>query len=370
MLTVISTILVIVIILYILGAYWEKISTKNVFLDAYSNKFRINENDKIQLIIEISNKKIVLLPIIKIILNVPSNLKKENYSLNSSSNKNTYDYKMITSLLSFQKVKRRTEFIAVKRGYYLLDDITIELVDLFGISKSYLKFQNKIHFIVHPKPDNLQNLLLESTNMNGEEIVRRWIIPDPILYSGTRQYTLGDSYKDIDWKATAKLGDVHVKKYDYTSDPSIIIFFDVSVYKSMFCIDEEYVEKSIKIMASIINEVNKLNIPIGLSSNAFIKYLNKDMIFPNTGEDHIRNLYDFLACLAPYNYKKIDYLINKYIVNCLGTNNIILIIYELTIELYDIIYSLIKHNNKIKLIIYKKNDLNLNHSNITISYIV
>lgn len=357
----VSTIVVIVILLYLISRYWKHVSSKNVSININFDKFRVIEGEKVLLITEIVNKKFMPLPIIKFNIKIPIQLHKKNYKAKECMDKTSYIYTFITSLISFQKVKKKNMFIAEKRGYYILTKIDVELIDLLGKSRENLKYKNTPHIIVHPKPENLGQLIFDNKSLQGEEIVRRWVMPDPILYSGVRQYNIGDSFKDIDWKATAKLGELYVKKYEYTSDPSLIVFIDVLLDKRKIYFDEEYVDKAVKIAASIAKHTAKLSIPFGLATNAFVRYLDKEAIMPDTGSEHLKNIYDLLACISPHPNNYIRNIVEHNFRNYYENNTFIFIVYKITEETYELISNISKHN-KIKLFIYKKSNVVFNNN--------
>lgn len=72
--------------------------------------------------------------------------------------------------------------------------------------------------MVYPNLIDLNSSFVVADSLQGDVFVRRWIIEDPIMISGIRDYTPSDNYKDINWKATAKNQTLKVNKYDYTAD--------------------------------------------------------------------------------------------------------------------------------------------------------
>lgn len=357
----VSTIVIIVVLLYLISTYWRYVSSKNVFINIDFDKFRIIEGEKALLITEVVNRKFLPLPIIKFNMKIPIQLHKKNYKAKEYIDKTVYLYTFITSLISFQKVKKKNVFVAEKRGYYILRNIEVELIDLFGKSRQNIKFKNTPHMIVHPKPENLGQLIFDNKSLQGEQIVRRWIMPDPILCSGVRQYNIGDSFKDIDWKATAKLGELYVKKYEYTSDPSLIVLIDVLLDKRKIYFDEQYVDKAVKIAASIAKYTSRLGIPFGLATNAFVRYLDIEAIMPDTGSEHLTKTYDLLACISPHPNNFIRNIVEHYYRNYYENNTFIFMVYKITEETYELISNISRHN-KIKLFVYNKSNVIFNNN--------
>lgn len=361
----VKSIILIIILLYLLSKYWENVCTKNVSIKIYFDKLRVIEGDECTLITEVTNKKIMPLPIIKFKIKIPIQLEKKDYYKKETIMKDRYEYIFITSLISFQKFKRRTIFIPEKRGFYQIENVSVELIDLLGISKSRLEYNDNLKLIVHPKTDNVDKLFMNNNSYQGKEIVRRWILPDPIIYSGVRQYNIRDSYKDIDWKATAKLGELYVKKYDYTSDPSVVFLIDVNIENNGSICENEYVDKAVRITASMVKELANINIPVGLATNAFVKYLDRDTIMPDIGKKHYMKIFDLLACLCSYKMKEIENTAIKTIRSCHENNCFIFIVYEITDSMYKFILN-ISNYSKVKVIEYKKSNVSFSNKEIDI----
>ena len=61
----------------------------------------------------------------------------------------------------------------------------------------------------------------------GDISVRRFLMEDPVLTLGFRDYTGTEPQKAISWKQSARLNRLVVKRYDYTLEPSVTVLLNV-----------------------------------------------------------------------------------------------------------------------------------------------
>lgn len=357
-----------VIIIYLSTIYFKKNCARKLTINVHFSHKRVQEQDIIDLIVEVENKKLLFIPIFKININIPYYLMLVDEQIDESEiNQEFYTYKVINSLLCFQKFKKTIKLKPIKRGYYTCD-VSANLVDLFGFCTMVMNVDEKAEIFVHPKVQNLEEFFNKSISLQGNSMVKRWINPDHIFYSGVRLYETGDSFKDIDWKATAKLGQFYVKKYDYTAEPSLMIFFDVFSSKDGKPYDDTFIERGISITASIINEAYKDKIPVGFTTNSYMKHYIKNIVLPDNNLNSMQQINDILTCMEYKSWDTFKKTMEKYIYNIMSNNTIIFIKYEMTKYLYSLVTYLIKNNYNVEVLLYKDNGIKLNNNNIKITY--
>ena len=198
-----------VLIIFILNLYFRRFCSSKIKVKVYFDDNKATEQDEIWLNIEAINKKLLILPIIKINLFIDRNLKlvddtEDELDDEDNEYENCFKYTISSSLLSYQKMNTSVKLKPLKRGYYTISANMI-LIDLFGFTELKFKIKNmeEADLFVAPRPKNIDSIIKESTSLQGNLLIKRWIAPDPIFYSGVRPYDIHDSLKDIDWKATA-----------------------------------------------------------------------------------------------------------------------------------------------------------------------
>jgi len=111
--------------------YFTKHCCDKVEVKSSIDKQRVSIENPLVYSFEITNKKLLILPVIKIIFTLPTSFEIETDKKIVQAEKidqTTYVYTITTSLLSYQKVKKRIKFIPRKRGYYLLR-VSVRLLD-------------------------------------------------------------------------------------------------------------------------------------------------------------------------------------------------------------------------------------------------
>lgn len=265
-------ILILALILYGSARIWDKIVFKKVNINIGFENHRIFSGDDLKLLTKIENRKIMPLPLIQIEFNLPKEFIIKNEEELEKSNINNYIYRIVSSLLCYERLKRKDVFKVYKRGCYVINKCEVKLGDFLGYSSVEKSVYINKNIIVYPKIKTLDKFLIIPQNPQGDISVRRWILADPIQTIGSRKYTNRDSFNSIDWKATAKLGELHVKKFDYTSSPAIMMLLDVQTSEIYWKnIDEEIIEKGVEIASAIMKQALSEKIAVGFTSNAIFQ---------------------------------------------------------------------------------------------------
>ncbi|MDK2839099.1 MAG: hypothetical protein PWQ83_634 [Thermosipho sp. (in: thermotogales)] len=112
------------------------------------------------------------------------------------------------------------------------------------------------------------------------------LLEDPTSIIGVRKYEK-DPIKMINWKISAKLGDIYVKQTEYTSQGRLFLGLFLNLHSQIFSktawrpILNKYVEDAILAANSIVKEVSARNIPVKLiadTSEGIKKEFSSDWI--------------------------------------------------------------------------------------------
>ncbi|MBS4537109.1 DUF58 domain-containing protein [Clostridium sp. D2Q-11] len=352
-------VILLIILFYIFGMAWETISIKKINYTRYVDKEVVFPKEEIIITTVLSNNKILPLPWIEIYSELPEAIIYKDQIMKHRKIIKTNVYKVITSLFPFQKVTRRNRFVINKRGYYKMDDLEITIGDILGFSKGILKVNSPLRIIVYPEIKRINELIIQENSPQGEISVRRWIIPDPIDIKGVREYTTRDSFNTIDWKATAKTGDLHVKEFDFTSEASIMVLLNVQCDEQPWRdLNEGIIEYGITISAAIMNECIESKIPIGFATNGILDsddFINDKLsiITPDINPRQGENILGTLAKVSYMSKIKIESLIDN-IINIYDTyTTIVLVTPYLNKGSIELINECVDMGYNIKLILIK-----------------
>ncbi|MCQ4922517.1 DUF58 domain-containing protein [Tissierella carlieri] len=206
-------------------------------------------------------------------------------------------------IMPYQRVKRTYKISGEKRGLYRIKDVNLELGDFVGFNKSYEDIEIKRELIIFPKKIDLNESISPIGSLNGDISVKRWIIDDPLMTIGIREYTGNEPQKLIHWPSSAKYNNLMVKNFDFTTDNSVLIVLNIESAKPYWRgIDDDRIEKAISITRAVMEEFEKLRIPYGLASNACnagSNYIKGHFYHPGLGANH---LYHFLEILGSMSY--------------------------------------------------------------------
>lgn len=109
------------------------------------------------------------------------------------------------------------------RGRYVLEPMQVIGGDFLGLSEQSRTERGFHELIVPPRECDLPELDAAVGGFLGEVSVNRYLYEDPILTAGYRPYTSGDPMHSISWKQSARGQGLMVKKWDYTTEPRVVV---------------------------------------------------------------------------------------------------------------------------------------------------
>ena len=197
-------------------AKWKDWSVREVQSRRDCRDRSIFLGDETVLSFYMENRKILPLPWIQWEMDWPEGLEERD-------NAGRERLVVTSSLLPFQRLKRRVRVQAKKRGYYVFKETRISIGDLLGLAKGELVDSQFDALSVYPQVEPLESLLPLAAFPQGNVSVRRWILPDAFQPIGARSYVPGDPIRNMDWKATARRGSLMVREFGYTAEPRLSI---------------------------------------------------------------------------------------------------------------------------------------------------
>lgn len=256
------------IFLMVIGISLNMISKKYVLhniiykREISKNVVEIDEEFEITTVLE--NKKILPVTFIQVVEKFPTTLNfKLNAVLQTSAN-----YIMHTStmqIMPYQRIKRSYKVFCLQRGRYIFRDVTLIGGDLLGLNTVDKNIEYSQEIVVLPKIADLSKEIMPY----GDYSVKRWIIDDPILTIGIREYTGSESYKTIHWPSSLKSGKLMVKKFDFTAENTVMVLLNIECSKPFYIgINQEKIEKCISIAAAIIEQFEEAGMPYGVITNS------------------------------------------------------------------------------------------------------
>lgn len=244
-------------------AKWKDWSVREVQSRRDCRDRSIFLGDETVLSFYMENRKILPLPWIQWEMDWPEGLEERD-------NAGRERLVVTSSLLPFQRLKRRVRVQAKKRGYYVFKETRISIGDLLGLVKGELVDSQFDALSVYPQVEPLESLLPLAAFPQGNVSVRRWILPDAFQPIGARSYVPGDPIRNMDWKATARRGSLMVREFGYTAEPRLSILLHMGEDFRQLAKPADR-ERLIAFAASLGVHALDEKIPLAFSTNAFLR---------------------------------------------------------------------------------------------------
>ncbi len=284
-------------------AYYNKRALKKVSYKRSFSKDRVFAGEKVDLVEVLSNDKLIPVPWVRVESRIPSELKfksQENLEIALE-----LFHKSLFFLGGYSRITRRHEILCTKRGFYDCSKAAIAAGDLFGLATARRDYEGDAKIYVYPAIPKPEDMPESALKWQGDVTVRRWIMPDPMLVNGIREYRPGDSRKDVHWGATARTGSLQVKTHDYTVSPRVMLCFNCQIndqlYGAMEPQDIEFLENGVNISAALAAWCCDNGIDAGFCSNGEDRSAKPDSeiyVAPGTGEAKLNEILESLAVLG------------------------------------------------------------------------
>ena len=211
---------------------------KGLTVDISFAKEHIFCGEKGQLREVVENRKRLPLAMLKVKFQTDRNLVFD--SGKGSSTTDRFYRNDVFRIGSGEKVTRTLSFTGGRRGYYTIKGASLVASDLFWDAMFTADTPADAFLYVYPRPCLDGELLRSLTKWNGEVLARRHLLEDPFEYRGIREYQPFDTMRSINWKATAKTGELKVNQKNYTALKSVRVFLNVQddgVLKKEDCVE-------------------------------------------------------------------------------------------------------------------------------------
>ncbi|MFC5702999.1 DUF58 domain-containing protein [Cohnella faecalis] len=261
------------ILLFILTYIYRRQALKNVTYARRFSRMTVYEGDRIEMVEEIENRKLLPVPWLRLESYMSRELKFDKQAnLDINSGEMFQNHLSLFSLRPYRRIVRRHELRIAKRGLYSLNSATMTAGEPLGIVETSKQFPLTLSLLVYPLAIPLQELPLPNHSWLGNIVVRRWIVEDPFLTAGVREYAPGDSLSNINWKATARMGSLQIHRKDHTADHRLVICLNIEINPAMWrtVTEPERIERGIRYAASVAGHALKNGIETGFICNGWL----------------------------------------------------------------------------------------------------
>lgn len=261
--------------------YWSKRLTAQVKIrDQYMFEGQETEITEIM-----TNNKLLPLPWVQLKFQIIRNGKTDNLFRSD-----------IFNILFHQQITRKSKITLKRRGVYQIRQLDLLSYDMFITSKFVKLMDNQAQITVYPVSFEKHTFDVPYEKMVGTLATKRYTLEDPFLFKGIRDYQPQDSFKSINFKASAKGGKWLVNTHEYTVDQTVHVLLLTD--KSTNYYEEDIYEAALRLAASMISRLERDGIPASFYSNGEDS-LEHQEVFLGAGcsENHIDSLLETLARL-------------------------------------------------------------------------
>jgi uncharacterized protein (DUF58 family) len=176
-------------------------------------------------------------------------------------------FRRVVSLLPRERLNLSYTLTGRRRGYYQIGPFGTVGGDLLGTATYQAQGTDQDFVIVYPKIVALRDLGFPSQSPFGILPSRDRIFEDPTRIQGVREYQPGDSLRRMDWKTSARVGTLQVRRYEpaISLETAIFLNLDAAAYPRR----ERYMatELGIVIAASVAVHVVEKRQAVGIATN-------------------------------------------------------------------------------------------------------
>ena len=315
-------ILLLVVIALAVQRIFLAYSLKHVTYRAYASQYLVEPDQVFSIYSEITNAKRLPELFVELREPLPWEAKYEG-ELNISGDRR-YTLKRFY-ILPRQKVTSRVDISLPGRGHYTMPKASVFGGDFLGIKSKSLSFPFIKGIIVMPRRLEAPKVTQTLGGFLGDASVRRFIMPDPVLTVGTRDYTGREPLRDIHHAHSARQNRLMVRQYDYTLEPAVTVILNTAISP----VPPRYhkIEECLSLARTVFEELDRAGAKFAFVTNARSSYTERWNKVPDgLGPGHMNELLGGLGCAsyATTNESFAD-MLEKAIHNCeQGRSHIIL----------------------------------------------
>ncbi|UIN50822.1 DUF58 domain-containing protein [Bacillus safensis] len=182
----------------------------------------------------------------------------------------------------------------VMRGEHHLTAVRIKTGDMFGFVEKEIIIPLEKKLLVYPKVLDIPVEPAESVSENGGKAVHSWFNEPAHVTTGVREYQQGDRFAWVDWKTTARRGQLMTKEFEQNQAKDLVVFADFT--------DQAVFETVVSIAASVLQTAVKKGVPSGL-----VPLGDQHAFRVDQGELHLQDMLYYLTRVQHQPSRALEY---------------------------------------------------------------
>ncbi|MGI6255666.1 MAG: DUF58 domain-containing protein [Acutalibacter sp.] len=292
-------ILLLLLALYFLqGFLYDRLWDRGLQVEISFQEEYAVEDDTSRLVEVVTNDKLLPLPVVEIDFHMDRGLRFSDEA-NTSVSDRSYR-RDVFALGPRQRITRTLEFRCAHRGYYRIDQAGMDVRSLLLTKKYVSSTPESTDFYVLPRPVETQRVQIPFSQLMGSAFSRKKVYDDPFEFAGLRGYVRGDPMKYINWKATARTGQLLVNLHESTLSQKVVLVLDMEGLGIQQA--DVLNEEAVRIACSLGVRLLQAGVKLSVYSNGLDAITQKPMALPElSGPGSVLSLQKALACVQAQN---------------------------------------------------------------------
>ena len=192
-----------------------------------------------------------------------------------------------------QKVRRTMPVSIEKRGVHIFEGADLLRGDFLGLTEAKENYECRREVLVYPKLSDSNELRDALGRYCGDLVAQRWLIRDPIITLGVREYTGREPMKTISWTQSARRGELMVREFDYTRELSCGVLLCTNGLGPM---EAGLLDKCCSIARTVCENLVERGVNVDFHTNAPLwGYNNRGVWSCTAGPNHMSDMREVLA---------------------------------------------------------------------------
>lgn len=248
---------------FLWNLYYAKHWNKNLMVTLNFLQDFVYAGDQAEMTEQIENRKRLVLPVLEVAFHVDKRL-----AFHDCENINVSDFtykRDIFALLGYQRITRKLTLNCTRRGYYRIDRSYLTAFSMLHRRRFSIDAPADTRLYVYAARTNVSDILVVCERLMGSVQCAKRLFEDPFAYASIREYTVTDPMKTINWKASARTGELMVNTFESTHMEKVLLFLDV---EDSGILKYEYLtEDAVSVAATLAQKMIAKGMEVGLYTN-------------------------------------------------------------------------------------------------------
>lgn len=264
------------------STHWNKnLTVKLTFCQDF-----VYAGEQAELTEQIENRKNMMLPVLEVAFHMDKKLSFHDCENTSVSD---YTYKRdIFALLGNQRITRKLTLDCSQRGYYQINQSYLTAFSMLHRRRFSVECPADTKLYVYAARTNISDILVSCERLMGNMQCAKRLYEDPFAFSSIREYTITDPMNTINWKASARTGELMVNTFESTLSQKVMLYLDLEDRGILKY--EHLIEESISIAAALSRKFISRGMEVGICMNA-----DGSIIEPASGRQRLTDIEHMLA---------------------------------------------------------------------------